>query len=117
MTLRFPIDHAMLEVLADTSTAAVVDISQSDRLEIVVASDADYTHVASNDLVYMTGTNDFDLLPVASGYKFITIKNEGVGTTTIVPNGSETTEHTSLTATQSVTLAPGGTSFSWSVVA
>lgn len=101
-----------LEVLSGITPREI-----SDRVELVYvnAPDADYDHLEDDDVVYLIGTNDFNLLPEAEAYKNIVIKNEGVGTITIVPNGSETLEVTAtLTSGESVTLAPRGESFSWS---
>lgn len=84
--------------------------------KIVVAPDATYVQLEEDDVVYMTGNNNFNFLPQAQAYKQVTIKNEGVGTTTLVPDGAETTELATLTATQSATMVPRGVAFSWSSI-
>lgn len=90
----------------------------SDRVELVYvnAPDANYDHLEDDDVVYLIGTNDFNFLSQAQAYKNVTVKNEGVGTITMVPDGSETAEITSLTPGESITFGPRGTGFSWSVL-
>lgn len=88
----------------------------SEELVYVVAPDDNYNQLEDDDVVFMTGTNNFNLIPQATAHKNICIKNDGSGTITIVPDGSETSQTTSLTTTQSIRLAPRGASFSWSTI-
>ena len=77
-----------------------------------IETSVDYTQQELDDEIFCDGTLEITLLDPSTAPKTITIRNIS-GTTTITPSAG-TTETTSLTVGQSVTLAPRATG--WFVI-
>ena len=96
--------EAVQELLAIPGNSRVAD-----PVELIFTPvTANYTLDADDDVIYCDSASPFTitLLAEAAAHKLVIIKNFGAGTVTLTPDGSETTEVTSLTTTQSSTLGP-----------
>ena len=67
-----------------------------------------YTQLQDDNVIYCNSSTPFtiDMLASDQGLRIVIIKNYGLGTVTLVPNGSESVEVSILTMNQSVTLGP-----------
>lgn len=75
---------------------------------IIVEVTASYNQTSKDDVIYCDSGTPFpvNLLSESDAVKKVIIKNLGAGTVTLTPDGSESTEVTSLTTTTSTTLSP-----------
>jgi len=89
-------------IIALTPAGAVV-------ADTIIEVTSGYSQVLADDFIVGVGTLIVALLPIATAVKSVTIKNNGVGTVTIDPDGTETIDGVAtlaLAATEARTIIP-----------
>lgn len=74
--------------------------------EDIIEVTAEYDQQVDDDIIVGDGTFDINLIAVSDAIKQITIRAVADTTLTLVPDGSDTSEATTINANTSVTLAP-----------
>ena len=79
----------------------------------IVTVSSEYNQELDDDVIIGTGTFNINLIAVSTAIKRVTIRSNGASTLTLIPDGSDTTEITTVSANTSVTLAPNDSDSEW----
>ena len=77
--------------------------------EDITTVTSEYTQEVTDDVIVATGTFNINLIPLSEAVKPVVIRAVGASTITLVPDGSDTAETTTVSPDNAVKLVPHST--------